>query len=550
MNNNKLFFDGFAVFELFRLFSNSTKYGKLENDVIFLKENIFKLLSNQSDEKLLSTNQFKYIDDKMTSITIALGLQEKFKEMKQQEIEKGINSHYGTHLYLQCMVSGLNMTEEGKEQIRISILELIEEYSSQNKIGDMANEAINTAQSLEGIFFKKKNNDASLIRFYNDGQVFCIGVSVTNGIEQVLTWFNKDNYKEDWGKGKYKKSVNHINFSVKSTAGEILYDGEILNENEIQLNLHSLINGYKSTSIYMRYTGQATNISEDNINNKNCPYCAEEIKEDARKCKHCGEWLDGSNQPTSIKSILNKTTEFVKEQKQNYEERKTSHLFIPTDAKPLEINGINFYGDYFNFNNKRIEYSDIVSIKYFAEKHSTNFFTTNTKNEFLLFLNCDDNFPLEKRFNSNVVNLSTSSFLGIGSGEKTREKIAFIYEFLNQATFNKRISLYIDQIKKNGYFHYPCEHSSNGFKIFNNGDIQIENNIVVNIKGAFDNKKLEYLASFTSWNNNSSYFNPYLLTFIQSGFFKSNIEIQMLYDKDIFDKILFQIIKTGKVLQD
>lgn len=24
----------------------------------------------------------------------------------------------------------------------------------------------------------------------------------------------------------------------------------------------------------------------------NCPYCAEEIKKDAKKCKHCGEFID------------------------------------------------------------------------------------------------------------------------------------------------------------------------------------------------------------------------------------------------------------------
>lgn len=67
------------------------------------------------------------------------------------------------------------------------------------------------------------------------------------------------------------------------------------------------------------------------IKYKRCPFCAEHIRESARKCRHCGEWLDSAPK-RSVNAIKNAIRKDIRDAKYGETQPPFS---MPTAGKSL-----------------------------------------------------------------------------------------------------------------------------------------------------------------------------------------------------------------------
>ncbi|MBA4419086.1 MAG: hypothetical protein C0392_14450 [Syntrophus sp. (in: bacteria)] len=81
---------------------------------------------------------------------------------------------------------------------------------------------------------------------------------------------------------------------------------------------------------------------------KKCPFCAEEIQEDAIKCKHCGEWCSPEN---------------IKEPAAPMDSIRRPLSDCPTNDSPYIMGKISVYQNHFVFEGKNYPFRGIAHIK-------------------------------------------------------------------------------------------------------------------------------------------------------------------------------------------
>lgn len=245
-----------------------------------------------------------------------------------------------------------------------------------------------------------------------------------------------------------------------------------------------------------------------------CPFCAEEIeeiKDEALKCRYCGEWI--------VKNALpNQATGFFRGIKEKFEERKAeklrSKIKFPIEGNPLIMpGGVTIKTNSIKYKDHDYTYDLVIHVGFFWKKTYYNGIPSWSE----IRLN------LSIKGSKDLITITGNTPFLLESRKAMDIYSAFLY--VRHMSFSFRYNNYVDLMRGKGYFEYD------GTEFYVDGTVK-KNEIEYNIK---DGRLLKY---------------PFKLKFVIDpgklarlsqdgvGMFSKKIIINTEWDSDVFYELI------------